>query len=85
MATVEQVKNLLKEELARLYSKLENMMTIFNEIQKKKTSNLDRKKYDDLLSQIQATKAKSLQTLQKRTDVKNVFVTIRRYTFFLAL
>ena len=34
MATVEQVKNLLKEELAPLYSKLENMMTIFNELKK---------------------------------------------------
>ena len=32
MATIEQVKNLLKKELSLLHSKLENILTTFNEL-----------------------------------------------------
>ena len=46
MATMKQVKNLLKKELSPLHSKLRNMLTTFNEL--KVSVNFSSDKYDDL-------------------------------------
>ena len=64
MATIAQVKDLLKKELELLYSKSETMTTKFSEL--RTSVQLFSDKYDDLLKQIKQSNEK---LHQQRTDL----------------
>ena len=64
MATIGQVKDLLKKELEPLHSKLETMTTKFSEL--RTSVKLFSDKYDDLLKQIKQSNEK---LHQQRTDL----------------
>ena len=64
MATIGQVKDLLKKELELLHSKLETMSTKFSEL--RTSVQLFPDKYDDLLKQIKQSNEK---LCQQRTDL----------------
>ena len=59
MATIKQMKNLLNKELSPPHSKMENMITKYND--QKVSVNFFSDKYDDLLNQIKQSHEKVQQ------------------------
>lgn len=68
MATILEVKDLLKKELAPIHSKLEKMMTTFEDLST--TVRFLSAKYDDLLSQVRSVNEKTVHYNANITNMK---------------